>query len=180
MSFITKNANTILLFLILISAAALVGATVFFQVNFERINTEYNQKVQQLQTISKELETQQAVLGKIKGELAVKVEREEQLGEKFTEVRETKEQLETQKVQLERSKEQLETELQSTEGTLRNTQSELEAKKDVVDTLTQENDKLSTQVDVCTDQRDKAISERNNAEDDLDDCEAEKAQCTCP
>ncbi len=66
MGFITKNANLILLLLIMLSATALVGATVFFQVNFERINTEYNQKLQQLQAVSKELETQQALLGKVR------------------------------------------------------------------------------------------------------------------
>ena len=136
MGFITKNANTVLLFLILVSAAALVGATVFFQINFEKINTEYNQKVQQLQVISKELETQQAILNKIKSELSLKTEREEELGEKFTEVRETKEELETQKEKLELSKEQLEDELESTESILRSTESELEAKSDVVKTLT--------------------------------------------
>ncbi len=173
MGFITKNANVILLFLILLSAASLVGATVFFQVNFERINTEYNQKLQQLQSVSKELETQQALLNKIKGELTVKVAREEELGEKFTEVKETKEQLETQKVQLERSKEQLENELESTEGILRSTQTELDAKKDVITTLTGENTKLSQKLNVCE-------NERDDAERDYDDCEAEKALCTCP
>ncbi len=173
MSFITKNANVILLFLILVSATALVGATVFFQMNFERINTEYNQKVQQLQVVSTELQAQQTLLNKIKSELSLKAEREEQLGEKFTEVKETKEQLETTKAQLERSKEQLESELESTESTLRGTQVELEAKKDAVKVLTGENTKLSSQLNVCDDQKE-------NAEDDLDDCEAEKALCTCP
>lgn len=173
MSFITKNANVILLFLILVSATALVGATVFFQMNFERINTEYNQKVQQLQVVSTELQAQQSLLNKIKSELSLKAEREEQLGEKFTEVKETKEQLETTKAQLERSQEQLESELESTESTLRGTQVELEAKKDAVKALTGENTKLSSQLNVCDDQKE-------NAEDDLNDCETEKALCTCP
>src|SRR5574341_636348 len=173
MGFITKNANMILLFLIMLSAASSVGATVFFQMNFEKINTEYNQKVQQLQLVSKDLQTQQALLDKIKAELTVKTEREEQLGERFTEVKTTKEQLETQKVALERSKEQLESELATTESSLRSTQSELEAKKDLVATLTGENDKLSSQLDVCEDQRD-------NYKEDKDDCLAAKALCTCP
>lgn len=173
MGFITKNANMILLFLIMLSAASLVGATVFFQMNFEKINTEYNQKVQQLQLISKDLQTQQALLDKIKAELTVKTEREEQLGERFTEVKTTKEQLETQKVALERSKEQLESELETTESTLQSTQSELEAKKDLVATLTGENDKLSSQLDVCGDQRD-------NYKRDKDNCLTAKALCTCP
>lgn len=173
MGFINKNANVILLFLILLSSVALVGATVFFQMNFERINTEYNQKVQQLQVVSKELDAQQVILDKIKSELSLKAEREEELGEKFTEVKETKEVLETQKEQLERSQEQLESELESTEGILRSTQSELEAKKDLVATLTGENDKLESQLDVCEDKQADYKEER-------DDCLADKALCTCP
>ncbi len=173
MGFITKNANIILLFLILVSATALVGATVFFQMNFERINTEYNQKVQQLQSISKELETEQALLSKIKSELSVKSEREQQLGEKFTEVKENKEQLETQKQQLERSKEQLETELENTETNLHSTEAELVAKSDSLKAVTVENDKLSSQVNVCEDQRD-------NYKEGRDNCLSDKAKCTCP
>lgn len=173
MGFITKNANMILLFLIMLSAASLVGATVFFQMNFEKINTEYNQKVQQLQVISKDLQTQQALLDKIKAELTVKTEREEQLGERFTEVKTTKEQLEGQKAALETSKEQLEGELENTETALRSTQSELEAKKDLVTTLTAENDKLDSQLNVCEDQRDDYKS-------DKDACLTAKALCTCP
>jgi len=173
MGFITKNANMILLFLIMLSATSLVGATVFFQTNFDRINTEYNEKLQQLQTVSKDLQTQQALLSKIKGELSLKSEREEELGEKFTEVRGEKEELETKKAQLERSKEQLESELTSTESTLITTQLELDAKKDIVKTLTGENDKLEVQLDVCEDKRD-------DYKRDKDNCLDEKAQCTCP
>ncbi len=173
MGFITKNANVILLFLILVSATALVGATVFFQMNFERINTEYNQKVQQLQVVSTELQTQQALLNKIKSELTLKSAREEELGEKFTEVRETKEQLETQKQQLEKSKEQLETELENTESTLRSTEVELDAKADALKIVTEENKKLDSQVDVCEDQR-------AEYKEDRDDCLTAKAACTCP
>jgi chromosome segregation ATPase len=173
MGFITKNANMILLFLIMLSAASLVGATVFFQMNFEKINTEYNQKVQQLQVISKDLQIKQALLDKIKGELTIKTERETQLGEKFTEVKTDKEQLETQKAALESTKEHLTAELETTESSLRSTQSELEAKKDVITTLQNDNDKLSVQLDVCGDQRD-------DYKDDKNACVAAKALCTCP
>ena len=173
MGFINKNANIILLFLILLSATALVGATVFFQVNFDRINTEYQQKLSQLQSVSTELEAQQILLDKIKQELSLKSEREEVLGEKFTEVKETAQTLEGQKKQLEQTKEQLETELEDTEMVLRDTQSELNSKKDEVETLTSDKAKLATQLDVAEDQREDARDER-------DSCLAAKALCTCP
>lgn len=173
MGFINKNANIILLFLIIMSSAALVGATIFFQVNFEDINTEYNQKVKALQTISEELEQQQALLSKVEGELNVKAEREEVLGEKFTEVKGEKEQLETQKQQLEQKREQLESEIQNTEALLRDTQQQLEAQKDIVLTLEDEVDDLEADVAREKDRREDAEQER-------DTCITEKAACTCP
>lgn len=173
MSFITKNANVVLLFLIILSATALVGATVFFQTNFERINTEYNQKVLKLNDVSTQLEAKQQLLDKIQSDLALKTEREEQLGEKFTEVKETATTLEGQKKQLERTNEQLETELESTEGILRDTRVELDAKKDIITTLTGENNQLKSKLDVAEDQRDDYKRERDN-------CLTAKAACTCP
>ncbi|MBS3125670.1 hypothetical protein J4211_05490 [Candidatus Woesearchaeota archaeon] len=94
MSFINKNANLILLFLIIISAVTLVGATVFFQFKFEEINTEYNQKLQQLHTVSAELDKKQAALDKIQSDLNVKNEREQALGAQYSEVKQNKDQLE--------------------------------------------------------------------------------------
>lgn len=164
MGFITKNANIVLLFLIVLSATSLVGATVFFQMNFDRINTEYNQKLDQLKLVSQELEEREAVLNQIKGELVLKSEREEELGEKFTEVREEKESLELTREQLENANAQLESELESSETLLRETQLELDAKKDVIKTLEAEVADLETRLDVCEDERD-------NLEDDLQACE---------
>lgn len=172
MAFITKNANMILLFLIVLSSTSLVAATVFFQSNFDRINEEYNQKLNELNRISKDLDAKQTLLNKLESEISVKEEREEKLGEQFSEVKTTAEQLATQKKQLEMTAEQLEEELENTEMLLRDTQNELSAKKDQVNALTAENADLVTRLDVCEDQRD-------NFEDDLDECEAAKAQCTC-
>lgn len=135
MSFITKNANTVLLFLLVISSLALIGATIFFQLNFERINTEYNYKVQQLRQVNTDLQTQQELLEKIKGELSVRTAREEEFTEKYTEVRTTKEQLETQKLSLEEQKNQLQQDLQETATELTSVTSELESARDRIDNL---------------------------------------------
>ena len=173
MGFITKNANIILLFLIMLSAASLVGATVFFQMNFEKINAEYNQKLKQLQVVSQQLEQEQTMLDKIKSELNVKSEREQQLGEKFTEVKTNKEQLETQKKQLETTTEQLQTELQSTNSQLNNAQADVETKKIQIDSLSRQNVDLTANVNVCQRQRDDYKQAK-------DDCVTAKAACTCP
>ncbi len=173
MSFINKNANLVLLFLIIISAIALVGATVFFQTKFEDINTEYNQKLEQLRLVSADLEQQQAILNKVKADLNIKSEREHILGEQFTEVKEDKEILETQKQHLESRKQELETELEDTESILQSTQNELEAKKTLVAQLTGE-------VDTWKSKTEFEEKKRRDAEDALRACTDAKALCTCP
>lgn len=93
MGYITRNANIILLFLILLSATALVGATVYFQQRFTSINTEYNTKLSQLSNITTQLEEYQGILTKAREELALKGSREEELTGKFTDIKTEKETL---------------------------------------------------------------------------------------
>src|ERR1041385_971472 len=96
MSFINENANLVLLFLILLTATTLVGATVFFQNRFDKINSEYAQKVADLQTVSNQLDQQKAQLDNISSELSVKSQREQALGAQYTQVTATRDQLESQ------------------------------------------------------------------------------------
>ena len=77
MGFITKNANILLLFLILLSSVALVLATVFFQSNFDKINTEYNEKMAKLEEVSKKLKEYTT-------ELTIKEEREKEMTEHYS------------------------------------------------------------------------------------------------
>jgi len=172
MAFITKNANMILLFLIVLSSTSLVAATVFFQSNFDRINEEYNLKLSELNRISKDLDAKQTLLKKLESEISVKEEREEKLGEQFSEIKSTAEQLASQKKQLQLTAEQLEKELEDTETLLRETRNELSAKKDQVNALTAENAQLDTKLNVCEDLRDQYKQQR-------DSCQAAKALCTC-
>jgi len=89
MAFITKNANLLLLFLIVVSATTLVAATVYFQSNFERINLLYNDKLAKLNQVSKDLEDKQAALARIENELTLKSARETDISQKYTEIRDT-------------------------------------------------------------------------------------------
>ncbi|MEM2916161.1 MAG: hypothetical protein QXT19_02280 [Candidatus Woesearchaeota archaeon] len=129
MAYITRNANIILLFLILISASALVAATVFFQENFDRINTAYNSKLAQLNQVTKDLEEKQAALEQIKSELTLKAAREEEFSHQYATVKEEKTVLESEKKQLTQVKQSLERELESTENLLQTTKNQLEATK---------------------------------------------------
>ena len=97
MSFINRNANLILLFLIVGSAVALVGLTVFFQRNFTDVNLRYNQKLGALKNISDTLERQQSLVIQAKQELDLLRARDVDFSQKFTSVKETKEGLEDER-----------------------------------------------------------------------------------
>ncbi len=129
MAYITRNANIVLLFLILISASALVAATVFFQENFDRINTAYNSKMTQLSEVTKDLAEKQQALDQIKSELTLKAAREEEFSQQYSTVKTEKTTLEGEKKQLTQLKVSLENELESTENQLVSTKNSLEAVK---------------------------------------------------
>ncbi|MBS3158239.1 hypothetical protein J4206_03045 [Candidatus Woesearchaeota archaeon] len=100
MSFINRNANLILLFLIVGSAVALVGLTVFFQRNFTDVNLRYNEKLGALKNISDTLEKQQSLVIQAKQELDLLRARDVDFSQKFTSVKETKEGLEDERQKL--------------------------------------------------------------------------------
>lgn len=129
MAYITRNANIVLLFLILISATALVAATVFFQENFDRVNKAYESAKTNLAEINKDLGAKQQALETIKSELTLKSAREEEFTQQYTSVRDEKISLEGENKQLEQVKDSLENELDETQSTLQSTKNSLEAIK---------------------------------------------------
>lgn len=111
MAHITKNANTMLLFLVVLTITFLVGATVFYQTNLASINKRYNEKVGNLRQVEKELNVKIQILEQIREDLKLQTAREETFTEKYTEIRGEKETLESEKTTLESEKESLESSL---------------------------------------------------------------------
>lgn len=101
MSYITKNANLLLLFLVVLIAGSLVGATLYFQARFENVNSEYDAKLAELNNVSAQVEQYQETLKKAQLELELKSTREEQFTEKYTEAKQTSEQLQKTTAELE-------------------------------------------------------------------------------
>ncbi|OYT32660.1 hypothetical protein B6U93_01025 [Candidatus Woesearchaeota archaeon ex4484_78] len=172
MSFINKNASIVLLVFLLISAAALVGATVFFQLNFDKINNEYSAKISQLKQASEELQVQQELLSKVKEELALKSAREEEFSEKFSSVRSEKEALASEKSKLEAQKKSLTKELEDTESELLAAKSEIESKKEIINNLNADIAQLQLDFDACVDKKDEYKA-------DLEECQQKLANCNC-
>lgn len=169
MAYITRNANIVLLFLILISASALVAATVFFQENFDRVNKAYESAKTNLAEINKDLGAKQQALETIKNELTLKSAREEEFTQQFTTVREERNELEGENKQLEQVKDSLESELEETQSTLQSTKNSLEAIKG-------ENEIVKK--DLATALAD--VTKLKNDKDDLEDTiDARNAKITC-
>lgn len=101
MSYITKNANLLLLFLIVLIAGSLVGATLYFQARFTNVNTEYDTKLAELKNVTEQVNAYQETLKKAQLELELKSTREEQFTEKYTEAKQTTEQLQKSTAELE-------------------------------------------------------------------------------
>ncbi len=93
MTYITRNANLLLLFLIVLVVASFVGATIFFQVRFTKVNTEYDTKLDELKNLTEQADNYKAVLQKAQLELELKESREETISEKYTDAKTTAEQL---------------------------------------------------------------------------------------
>jgi chromosome segregation ATPase len=114
MSFINRNANLILLTLIVVSAIALTAATVFFQNNFEDVNSRYNTKLSELNQITDELIEYKAILDETKEEISLLRLRDEDFTEKFTDMKDTAISLEGEKSNLEKERSALKNDLQDT------------------------------------------------------------------
>lgn len=161
MGYITRNANVLLLFLILLSAAGLVGATVYFQARFSAINNEYNSKVTQLENISTQLEQYQGILASTKEELAVKGSREEDLTSKFLDVKGEKESIEAERDRLASDKRTLEVSLADKTAKLTTAQNQVAERDASIATLTSEVNELRGDIILLEEQVDNLDEERD-------------------
>lgn len=142
MSYVTRNANIVLLFLVVITVTVLVGATVYYQSNFGSLTSKYQEKVSVLDETKRELKAKQDTLEEIYSELDIKREREEEFTEQYTEVKSTKEKLETQTEKLQKTKKELEDALQQATKDKLEAEKTLQFEKAKVQDLEEERDEL--------------------------------------
>jgi chromosome segregation ATPase len=166
--YITRNANIILLFLILLSAAALVGATVYFQTRFDSINSEYTTKMTQLRNVSTQLEEYQGILNKAKEELQLKGTREEELTTQYTDIKSAKEAILAERDKLASDKQKLTTNLAETT-------SRLTAAQNTLSQNTQQIISMSTEIAGYKSQITDLNSKITQYKDDIDDLQDERS-----
>jgi len=149
MSYVNKNANLLLLFLVTLGFVLLVGTTVFYANNLSRLNDRYEDKVDSLKTVEKDLNTKLKVIEQIRQDLKLKSQREQTFTEKYTEIRDVKQTLQEEKTTLTKEKEGLEGEVESAQRSLKEIKNKLifeEAKtRDLDDQVTGLESKLRSE-----------------------------------
>ena len=156
MAFMKRDVNLGLLFLIVAALLMFSGFTVYYQTTFKNISGNYDQKLKELEMVTKELDSKRGQLNDTSVQLQLRKQQEVSLSEKFTDVRTEKEQLETDKAKLQ-------TELISTSGQLASAKTELESAKTNLAAKEQQIASLSKQI--------------VNLKDDIEDLENDLAEC---
>ena len=87
MSFINKNVNIILLFLIAGLIAALAGMTAYYQSTYFDLSSEYKEKLGEVNSLLENLEASKAQLNETLEQIGVKEEREKDLSSKYSELK---------------------------------------------------------------------------------------------
>ena len=154
MSFIQKNLNTKLLFLLLLVAGGIAVLTLTYELSFTDINTKYENKVEELNETFNQLTQTQNIINRTKEELSLKTLREEDLSTQYTGLKETHEKTEAENQELEKTKTQLEQELLES-------QRETVTQKHEIEDLQQETSDLKDSVRNKLDEIDNLQSEVN-------------------
>ncbi|MBI2565063.1 hypothetical protein HYV79_03695 [Candidatus Woesearchaeota archaeon] len=80
-TYLKKDINNVLLFLVMLTCTALVGLTVVFANQFDGVNTDYAETKVQLEAASQELAFKSEKLGNMEQVLQQHIEREKALEE---------------------------------------------------------------------------------------------------
>jgi len=122
MAYMKKNVNVFLLAVIILIVVALAGLTSYYQYTYRGLSSSYEDKLSELNRILEELNLERGKLNQTSYALTIKTEREEALGEQFTEVKGEKEKLATDLSATEDDLERISLLLQSTQNSLQGLQ----------------------------------------------------------
>lgn len=156
-SFIDRNVNLVLLLIIAGVALTVAGITVYAQYKFTDINDKYNEKLDALNKISKELTEKTGVLNETEYKLDIKTKKEEGLTQDYLTLKANRD-------QLQKDKDALTSELTSTKSELTDARrdlvvkeaaiidlnSRLKIKSDEIDSLNAKIDRYKAQCPNCT------------------------------
>ena len=118
MAVMKKDVNIGLLFLIVATLLMFSGFTVYYQTTFKNISQNYKVRLDELNSITKELEAKRSLLNETSLQLKLKKQQEEGLNSKYSDVRSERDQLETDKKKLELNLAQTSADLAQTKNDL--------------------------------------------------------------
>ncbi len=95
MAYMKKNVNIFLLLVIVVIVASLAALTTYYQSTYKNLDERYSDKETEIEKKIAELNSLGNALNETSKELSLKTEREEKLGEQYTDVKTEKEKLET-------------------------------------------------------------------------------------
>jgi chromosome segregation ATPase len=154
MTLIKRDVNFGLFFLILATLILLTAFTMYFQKEFRDLTSEYKQKLDQLEKVTRDLSLQRSKLNETSYQLKIKEQSVEDYNVKYTNLKNKKELLETQNAKLTKDLSDKTQELIRTQGELDETENELDDTKDALTTAQQEIDKLTVEKKAIKNDRD--------------------------
>jgi len=150
MAIMKKDVNFVFFILIIATVVSFAGFTAYYQVSFRNINEEYNEKLGELNKVTKDLLEKKSTLLQTTEELDTTKKGREELGEKYGELKGERDILKDERDTLKEN--------------LYQTRSELEQKKTQVATL-------STQLNAAQEDADRWKSRYESCDADLESCE---------
>ncbi|HLC47011.1 MAG TPA: hypothetical protein VJI75_04725 [Candidatus Nanoarchaeia archaeon] len=155
MSFMRRNVNFFLLFVIIVIVLSLVGLTTYYEKTYQNLSTSYDAKLNEINKLLENLNAERTTLNQTSYELTVRKEREGELSGQYTEVKGT---LKEKQVELDQTKASLET-----------------AKNDLADTenaLAVEQQKVATSIVTLAEQQSDINDLKKDKEELRDDLNA--------
>ena len=128
MSYMRKNVNFFLLFIIVVIIISLVGLTTYYEKTYKNLSSSYDTKLDEINRLLESLNAERTKLNQTSYELNIKQEREEELSGQYLGV---KSDLNTTQNQLDTTK----AELDATQATLDTTENALASAQQQVDSL---------------------------------------------
>lgn len=172
MAYITKNANILLLFLIVLCAIFLVGLALFSASQINSMNTKYQDKVSKIKEVEEDLQSKIKLLDSVKNELKLKAERETSFTAKYTEVRSEKETLEQERDRLSREKADALKNLASTQNDLVEARNRLAFDEAQIGQLNAKVSQLDSDVRAALSLAKERLAQISNLQSQLNTCRA--------
>jgi uncharacterized protein (DUF3084 family) len=138
MSYIKKNVNFGLLFIIIILAVAIASIGIYYNQNYTSLSKNYNQQLDNLQKVTQDLLFHKTILNQTTQDLATKEQDETELNKRYTQLRADKEKVDTDNANLREELGKATEDLMAKTNQLISAQSEIAAQKTQVATLTKQ------------------------------------------